>query len=245
VEIAIAASAGRAELQVGRLPRIAIVSTGDELIDPGHPIAAHQVRRSNPFALAAALARRGFTDIVLRHVPDERPVIDAVLAAELQVRDVILLSGGVSAGQFDFVPQALEAQGVRKLFHKVEQRPGRPLWFGLGPAGQLVFGLPGNPVSVLVCAARYVVAALERMTGLNPEPVAHAALADDVRFNPRLAYFLPVRLEYDASGRLLARPAPTGGSGDFIRLSGSGGFVELPPGPVELERGTVAPLYYW
>jgi len=245
VEIALAASAGRAELEVARLPRIAIVSTGDELIDPGHPIAAHQVRRSNPYALAAALARRGYTDVVLRHARDDRRTIETLLAAELASRDVILLSGGVSAGQFDFVPQSLEALGVRKVFHKVAQRPGKPLWFGVGPAGQLVFGLPGNPVSVMVCVARYVADALERMTGFEPAPTPRAALAEDVRFHARLAYFLPVRLEYDGSGRMLARPNPTGGSGDFVRLAGTQGFLELPPGPVELEPGTVAPLYYW
>ena len=245
VEIAIAASTGRAELQVSRLPRIAIVSTGDELIDPGHPIEAHQVRRSNPYALAAALARRGWTDVVLRHARDDRATIEALLGAELATRDLILLSGGVSAGQFDFVPQALEALGVRKSFHKVAQRPGKPLWFGVGPAGQLVFGLPGNPVSVIVCMARYVAGALERMAGLTPAPPPRAALAEGVQFQARLAYFLPVRVEYDASGRLLARPKPSGGSGDFIRLAGTEAFVELPPGPADLEPGTVAPLYYW
>lgn len=245
VELALAASAGRAELAVTRAPRIAILTTGDELVDPGGPIAAHQVRRSNPYALAAALARRGHRDATLHHAADDRATIEAAIAGLLAVHDVLLLSGGVSAGQFDFVPQALEACGVRRVFHKIAQRPGKPLWFGVGPAGQLVFGLPGNPVSVLVCHARYVGPALEQAAGLPAAPPVQAVLAGDVKFNARLAYFLPVRLEYDPSGRLVANPRPTGGSGDFVSLAGSDGFVELPPGPAAFEPGTVAPVYYW
>jgi molybdopterin molybdotransferase len=245
VELALAASAGRAELAVTRAPRIAILSTGDELVDPGRPIAAHQVRRSNPYALAAALAGRGHRDVVLRHAVDDRATLAAAIATELAARDVLLLSGGVSAGQFDFVPQALESCGVRRVFHKVAQRPGKPLWFGVGPAGQLVFGLPGNPVSALVCLARYVAPALDLLGGRTPPPPPQAALAAGVTFAARLAYFLPVRLAYDPSGRLLATPRPTGGSGDFVSLAGSDGFLELPPGPADFEPGAVAPVYYW
>jgi molybdopterin molybdotransferase len=244
-EIAIAASAGLARLSVSRLPRIAVISTGDELVDPGLPLQDHQVRRSNSYGLAAGLTLAGFAPASDLHLPDRRDVIEETLARALVEHEVLVLSGGVSAGRFDFVPEALGALGVTRVFHQVAQRPGRPLWFGTRAPGRTVFALPGNPVSVLVCLARYVIPALRAMCALRPLPQAQAALAQAYDFRAPLSCFLPVRLRSDPDGRTLAEPRPTGGSGDFIALAGTAGFVELPRGPATHPAGLVVPFHGW
>lgn len=243
-EIAIAASAGLARLAVSRMPRVAVISTGDELIEPGRPVLAHQVRRSNSYGLGAALALAGFPPATDLHLPDREDALREAFAREIPRHDVIVLSGGVSAGRYDLVPAALAACGVRKIFHQVAQRPGRPLWFGVRDGGAIVFGLPGNPVSVLVCLARYVLPALAALAGARRRPQPQVALAQAFEFKAPLACFLPVALEYD-QGRTLACARPTGGSGDFISLAGTDGFVELPPGPATHRAGLGVPFFRW
>jgi molybdopterin molybdotransferase len=244
-ELAVLASAGLPRAEVRVEPRIAIVSTGDELVGPGEPIAAWQVRRSNSCALRGGLALRGYTRITEDHLPDDPPVMAERLAAHPATPDVLVLSGGVSMGRFDHVPRTLRELGVTELLHRVAQRPGKPLWFGIGPTGQAVFGLPGNPVSALVCLVRYVVPGLQAASGLAaraPEPVA---LGAPFRVKPALWYFLPVQLDSNPLLGTVALPKPTRGSGDFISLLGTDGFVELPPGPAEYAAGHVAPFHRW
>jgi molybdopterin molybdotransferase len=127
----------------------------------------------------------------------------------------------------------------------VAQRPGKPLWFGIGPEGQTVFGLPGNPVSSLVCLVRYVVPALEAAAGLAARLAEPVALGAPFRVKPALWYFLPVQLDSSPTLGTVAQPKPTRGSGDFVSLLGTDGFVELPPGPADYPAGHVAPLYRW
>jgi len=244
-EIAIAASAGLPRLMVARLPRVAVISTGDELVEPGLPVLDHQIRRSNSHGLAAALALAGCPPATDLHLRDDVAELQRSLARELDRHDVLVLSGGVSAGRFDHVPAALAAQGVQKVFHQVAQRPGRPLWFGTRAPGKLVFALPGNPVSVLVCLARYVIPALAALSGARPAAARMAALARPFEFKAPLTCFLPVTLRYDQDGRTLAEPRPTGGSGDFISLAGTDGFVELPPGPAIHPMGLAVPFHHW
>jgi molybdopterin molybdotransferase len=243
--LAIAASAGLAELEVSRAPRIAVVTTGDELVEPGGPIEDHQVRRSNAYGLAAALALAGYPPASDLHLPDRAAVIAAALAEALARHDVLVLSGGVSAGRFDHVPAVLASLGVRRHFHGIAQRPGRPMWFGTSSSGAVVFALPGNPVSVLVCLARYVIPALGRLVAARLAPRATAALAQEFSVGKPLSFFLPVAVGYDEQGRVLAEPRPTGGSGDFISLAGTDGFVELPPGPATHAAGLAVPFYRW
>jgi molybdopterin molybdotransferase len=244
-ELAIAASAGHAELQVSRAPRIAILTTGDELVEPGEPILEHQVRRSNAYGLAGALTLAGFAPAANLQLPDRVDAISAALAAALVQHDVLVLSGGVSAGRFDFVPGVLASLGVQAAFHGIAQRPGRPMWFGSGAMGTLVFALPGNPVSVLVCLTRYVIPALGRLVAMPAKALPKVALAQDFTFEKPLTCFLPVTLGYDQQGRTLAEPRTTGGSGDFISLAGTDGFVELPAGPATHAAGLAVPFYRW
>jgi molybdopterin molybdotransferase len=167
------------------------------------------------------------------------------LKFHLDTHDVLILSGGVSMGKFDLVPRALQELGVQEIFHKIAQRPGKPLWFGVAPSGAAVFALPGNPVSTLVCTTRYVVPALFAAMGQARLPVERMALAAPVGVKPPLTYFMPVKVEVDDWGRAWANPAPTNGSGDFTALGGTDGFVELPPGPNTYAKGFVTRLYRW
>jgi len=244
-EVAIAASAGMARIRVSSQPMLAVISTGNELIEPGEPVLAHQIRRSNAYAIVSALRERGFQRVADDHLRDDPAELRARLRFHLDTHDVLVLSGGVSAGRFDLVPKILTELGVRPIFHKVAQRPGKPLWFGVGPGGAAVFGLPGNPVSTLVCFTRYVLPALLGSLGQNTVPVERIALGAPVSVTAPLTYFLPVRLEQDDWGRSWALPAPTNGSGDFTALAGTEGFVELPPGPNTYPKGHVTRFYRW
>jgi molybdopterin molybdotransferase len=244
-EIAIAASAGMARVRVSSQPAIMVVSTGDELVEPGKPIKEHQVRRSNAYAVAAALRRRAFGRVGDDHVADDEEILHERLALHLTTHEVVILSGGVSMGKFDLVPKVLTRLGVQQVFHNIAQRPGKPMWFGIGPRGQAVFGLPGNPVSTLVCLIRYVIPAIAEAMGTRRVAPERLALASPVTFQPPLAYFLPVTVEHDDWGRPWANPRPPNGSGDFLSLAGTDGFVELPPGPNTYAKGFVTSMYRW
>jgi molybdopterin molybdotransferase len=243
--LAVLASCGLPRADVYADPRIMIVTTGDELVPPGEPIAAWQVRRSNSEALRGALILRGYLRVGEDHLPDDLAAMQSRLATHLATHDLVVLTGGVSMGRFDHVPAVLRELGVAEVFHKVAQRPGKPVWFGIGAQGQTVFGLPGNPVSALVCLLRYVVPALAAMNGAAPATLEHVALSTMFAVKPALWFFLPVKLAQLEGGGMVANPQPTRGSGDFVSLLGTDGFVELPPGPAEFPAGHLAPLYRW
>ena len=244
-EIAVAAGAGMARIRVSAQPTLIVVSTGNELVEPGDPIEAHQVRRSNAYGIVSSLRRRGFQRIADDHLPDDLDLLRRRLRVHLDTHDVVILSGGVSMGQLDLVPRALAELGVREVFHKIAQRPGKPMWFGIGPTGTAVFALPGNPVSTLVCLARYVIPSLYAAMGESPRPVEKIAIAAPIDVKISMTTFMPVRVQGDEWGRLWAHPHPTNGSGDFSSLTGTEGFVELPPGPNTYAKGFVTRLYRW
>lgn len=244
-EVAILASAGRAEVEVDVKPRVAVISTGDELVEPGQPVAAHQIRSSNEWAIAAALERRCRATVTRALLKDEREIMLERIAALHDENDVLVLSGGVSMGRYDLVPGVLEQLGVELVFHKIEQRPGRPMWFGMSRDAKPVFALPGNPVSTLVCLYRYVLPAIELALGRESPAHEIVRLAEDVRFEPDLTYFLPVMLRSAPDGVPLADPRPTNTSGDFVSLAGTTGFVELPRGDDVYARDLSVRLFRW
>jgi len=244
-EVAIVASAGLAHVQVSRQPRIKVVSTGDELVEPGQTIADHQVRRSNAYAVVAALRQHGFDHTTDDHLRDDEQLMRARLGEHLESNDVMVLSGGVSKGKFDFVPAALKHLGVEEVFYQVAQRPGRPMWFGRGPRGQLVFGLPGNPVSTLICLVRYVLPALRAAMAQAPRATERIAMAREMRKGRPMIYFMPVTLESREGASSVASPRPPSGSGDFLALAGTDGFVELPARADGYPDGFVADFYRW
>ncbi len=244
-EVATVASAGLAEVLVSRLPRVTVISTGDELVEPGAPIADHQIRRSNAYAVTAALRLHGFTATRDEHLRDDAALMQRRIGELLDSNDVLVLSGGVSKGKFDFVPGALKALGVAEAFYQVAQRPGRPMWFGVGPAGQLVFGLPGNPVSTLICLVRYVLPALRAMMGQQAASQGPRAVMDAALGGRKLTYFMPVVLRPAPDAPALATARQPQGSGDFLALAGTDGFVELPPSPAGYPPGFIADFHRW
>jgi len=244
-EIAIAAGAGMPRIRVSSQPMLAVISTGNELIEPGDPIQPHQIRRSNAYAIAAALRLHGFQRVADDHIADDATELRHRLKFHLETHDVLVLSGGVSMGKLDLVPRVLEELGVRCVFHNVAQRPGKPLWFGIAGSGSAVLGLPGNPVSTAVCVSRYVLPALAASQGEASPPPERMALGAPVTVTPPLTLFVPVRIEIDDWGRSWAMPAATNGSGDFTALAGTDGFVELPPGPNTYPKGFVTRMHRW
>ncbi|WP_201977215.1 molybdopterin molybdotransferase MoeA [Hymenobacter rubidus] len=251
-ELAVAATVGAAEIAVSRNARVAVVSTGDELVGIHEQPLPHQIRRSNAYALQALFTQTG-ADVSLFHLPDAldelRDGLTKILGAGF---DAVVLSGAVSKGRADHLPGLLRELHVAEIFHEVNQRPGKPLWFGARANGPVVFGLPGNPVSTFITACRYVrpwlravqqpegTATLPSAASEGPQP---AILAVDIHFKPQLAHFVPVRLTVDAEGRRLATPLRVGGSGDLMGLVGANAFLELPPEPAVFAAGSVWPAW--
>lgn len=234
--IAVAASVGQASVSVTKLPRVALISTGDELVDVDETPLPYQIRRSNTYMLRAALQSVGIT-ASLNHIVDDEAILETRLTELLAENDVLILSGGVSAGKADFVPDVLAKIGVQKQFHQIAQRPGKPIWFGTTSANQTVFALPGNPVSTVLCAYRYVIPYLRASMGLPPELPRYAQLAESITFRPPITYFLPVRLISQPDGRMVAEPLPGSGSADFANLLDADGFMELPADQSEFGQG--------
>ena len=244
-EIAIAAACGYDVLTVTQTPRIAVLATGDELVEVGSPVAPHQIRRSNDHALRAALIAAGCPNVLRFHMRDVRHEIEHLLWHTLAEVDVVVITGGVSKGKFDYLPAELDRQGVRKIFQGVAQRPGKPLWFGVSARNTPVFALPGNPVSSYTCLHRYVLPALAHAGGQTRAAQRDVALARPVTFKPKVAYLPPVRLSSGPRAELLATVDPTNTSGDFGGLIETDGFIELPAEPTEFPAGTIARFWPW
>lgn len=239
-EMGVVASCGEPTIVVARRPRMALISSGDELVEPGTPMATHQIPRSNGYALAGLLYRHAEIDFELFHFPDSFDVLVAGLTPLVSRFDFIVCSGGVSMGDRDLLPAAFRALGIEERFHGVTQKPGKPLWMGRDRRGAIVFGLPGNPVSTLVSGRRYVVPAVEQWLGQKASKVHSLPLNQSYCFEPHLTCFLPVRKQ----GNEL-EPLPVSNSGDFLHLLHTDGFVELPASKNEFSAGYVARFFPW
>lgn len=243
-EVGVAATVGKTHLKVARLPKAIIISTGDELVEIEETPLPYQIRKSNVHRLRATLAK--YQIIADRHhLDDDMEQIKKDLADIINQYEVVILSGGVSKGKFDFLPDALTALGVEKLFHKIKQRPGKPFWFGKAPNGTLVFALPGNPVSSFLCTQRYFVTWLTTSLGLSPVTLPHGILTRDTLFKPDLTYFLQVKVSYNENGQILATPVDGNGSGDLANLVDADAFLQLPRGKNLFEKGTIYPLLFY
>jgi molybdopterin molybdotransferase len=244
-EIAVVAGAGHATALVADLPRVAVMSTGDELVDAGKPIAPHQIRSTNDRAVEASLMQHRLGHVTRARLRDDANALAIAIDRLDSEHDVLVLSGGISMGKFDFVPSVLTELGAKLVLQKVQQRPGRPMWFGVSARGKPIFALPGNPVSTLVCATRYLLPALRHASGLPAARPELVELTAPVEASPTLTLFTPVTLSSSDRGTLLATPHPTNTSGDFVTLAGTDGFVELAAERGSYPAGTVARLFRW
>jgi molybdopterin molybdotransferase len=228
-EIGLLAMTGHATVRVHPRPAVAVLSTGDEIVPVDLPPGSGQIRNSNGTMLLGQIARAGGAPQSLGIAADDRQALRDKIEDGLGGADILVLSGGVSAGRADFVPSVLAELGVTALFHKVRLKPGKPLLFGRRDE-KLVFGLPGNPVSSLVCFELFVRPAIERMSNKVPGPrFVDAALAEDVTYRTDRPTFHPARLTIEG-GRLVVRPVPWLGSADLRGVAGGNAFLVHEPG---------------
>jgi molybdopterin molybdotransferase len=237
-EIALLASVGKNQVRVYEFPHAAIIGSGDELVAVNSIPHLHQIRRSNTYAIQAAMQQIGWK-ASQHHISDDKELLRTSLQNLLDHHDVLILSGGVSKGKFDFIPTVLEELGVAKIFHEVSQRPGKPFWFGVKKEKQ-IFALPGNPVSTFMCFYRYILPWIFKSLTMETKP-EFAILAKDFSFTPRLTYFLQVQVKNEG-GKLVAYPDQGGGSGDFANLKKIDGFLELPLEKTDFKAGEVFPF---
>jgi len=246
--LGVLAAAGAASLRVFPRPRVAIVPTGDELVDFREVPGPGRIRNSNAIILGGlvdGLSSETWTSPILGDDPQAlkdglRPALDF---------DVVLVMGGVSAGQKDLVPDTLQALDVEPIFHKIRIKPGKPLWFGVGPSngdrpGPLVFGLPGNPLSVLVNFLVFVRPVLRILAGASPnsDDRIEARLASRVSHRDTLTTHLPARVLREPSasgGPLRVEPVAWSGSADLLSAAIADGFLILPEGRETYEAGEI------
>jgi molybdopterin molybdotransferase len=241
------ASVGKATVRVASRPSIVVLSTGSELVAVDETPPPGHIRNGNSPALVAAAWSFGARPEAMPIAPDTRPSLDdALKTAFANDPAILLVTGGVSVGDYDLVPAALADAGVERVFHGVSLQPGKPLWFGVrGKA--LVFGLPGNPVSALVNAALFVRPAIRKMLGRTdvvPQTLV-ATLGGDVGAGANRRRYVPARTSHDAEGRLIATPVPFAGSGDVFGFSRAGALIVVPenaPRRAAGERADVVPL---
>lgn len=226
-EIGVLASVGKAQVVVKKLPKIAVISTGNELVNVEETPLPFQIRKSNSHSLYALLE----TELIaadIHHLVDEPSAIQKALEHLIKTYDVLLLSGGVSMGKFDFLPEAFAALGVEKAFHKVLQRPGKPFWFGKHLKHKtILFSFPGNPVSTFVNYHLYFKAWLNKTLG-RVAPQFTVFLSDSYTNETDLTLFIGAKIDMK-EGRLMAKVLSSSGSGDLAGLTKVDGFVSIPP----------------
>ncbi|MDQ3803573.1 MAG: molybdopterin molybdotransferase MoeA [Acidobacteriota bacterium] len=240
---AVLASFGYAEVPVRQRPRVAVLATGTELVPVGERPAEDQIRDSNTYSLAAYARLAGARVERLPFAGDEPELLQRLIAEAAGRADLIVLSGGVSMGRYDFTKAALHALGCEIFFERVALRPGKPTVFARLPGGRqvLVFGLPGNPVSVSVTFNLFARTALLAMQGARRPalPEEHAVLARPARGAAERVSYLPAALRTDGDGRLLAEPLKWGGSSDFVAFARATALAVIPQGVRTAEAGTV------
>ncbi|MFT6879332.1 MAG: molybdopterin molybdotransferase [Psychromonas sp.] len=239
-DLAVLATVGKVHVKVNKLPKVAVVTSGDELVDVNQTPLPHQIRKSNIYGISSLLEPYS-AQVDPFHLKDDLEESISFLTSLSKTYDVIVLSGGVSAGKKDFLPEALKAAGVEKVFHKIQQRPGKPMWYGTKDKVN-VFALPGNPVSSFMCTVRYVIPWFKKSIGLEPNNET-AILSEIVVFKPDLSYFMQVTLS-QKDGVLRAAPIEGGGSGDLANLNLSHAFMELPKQDnSEYRKDTAYPIW--
>lgn len=248
-ELGAIAECGFSRLLVRRHPRIAVLATGDELVPVGQTPAAGQIRNSNEIMLCAQIRRAGGEPLPLGIARDERAHLRERIEAGLHA-DVLVLSGGVSMGEKDFVPSELASAGVRQIFHKVNVKPGKPVWFGvldrIPTERVLVFGLPGNPVSSLVCFELFVRPALRRLMGVSPaEPFAVSArLTQPHTTKGDRPTYQPARLELRSDGPIVTA-IPWVNSSDLRATVAANSMALFPFGDQTYTAGSTIDVIAW
>lgn len=240
IDIGLLAEIGRERVTVTPRPRVGVLATGNELVECGEPVAPGQIRNSNGPMLMASLAQFGAATTNLGIARDNQDSLRTLIAQGLEA-DVLLVTGGVSAGVLDLVPSVLAELGVEEIFHKVRVKPGKPLWFGVKAHQSrrtLVFGLPGNPVSTLVSLELFVKPALAALSGHDfaAPRTERGVLAASVDHRGGRPTYHPCHLS-DTAGKPLVTPLTWRGSGDLAALTRANALAVLPAGDYECAAG--------
>ncbi|MBT8318447.1 MAG: molybdopterin molybdotransferase MoeA [Lutibacter sp.] len=238
-EIGVFATVGKMTVKVAKQPKVMIISTGNELVGVCDTPEEHQIRRSNVYTLVSLLEKLNI-HAETAHITDDKELLLTKINSFLNDFDVLLFSGAVSKGKFDFIPEVLDELGVDKLFHRVKQRPGKPFWFGKKDH-KTIFAFPGNPVSTFASCLKYFYPWYYKSVGINYENKNQAILAEDYFFKPDLTYFLQVKVTKE-DGKVFATPITGRGSADLANLVDSDAFLELPDDRSNFTKGEVFPL---
>jgi molybdopterin molybdotransferase len=234
------ATTGVTRVQVLKLPKVMICSTGDELVSIEDQPLPHQIRRSNVYMLQAALKVLNI-GATTTHLPDDKEKLTSAIGALLTDYDVLLFSGAVSKGKFDFLPDVFREHGIQIHIHGVAQKPGKPFLFGTLD-NRAVFGFPGNPTSTLVCFHAYFKLWLQQYLGINNQ-VIYAHLTEEIIFKKPLTNHLLVKTSIE-NGKLMATPVRNSGSGDWVHLAMADAFLSLPPDQNIFQKGDYYPLTF-
>lgn len=213
---------GKAEIEVQKLPKVAIITTGNEIKQVFEPVNSVQIRDSNSFTIKALLNKFKIDEIEKYNVKDEKLQIEEVLSKALK-NDILIITGGVSAGDADYIPETLQKIGVQKIFHKVKIKPGKPIWFGITENKAVVFALPGNPFSVQVACKIFLEPFLNAsfQTQLLKNETHIYTGTERIKIN-QLDEFLPSKFNYNTLGLELC---PYNGSGDISAILNSDGLI--------------------
>lgn len=248
-EIGVLATVGKSHVKVARVPKVIVISTGNELVEVSEKPLAHQIRRSNVYTLVSLLEKLNI-HAETAHLTDDKQTLKEKIKQYLVDFDALLFSGAVSKGKYDFLPEVLEELGVQKEFHRVSQRPGKPFWFGRNfgvstkqerAKNTVVFAFPGNPISTYVNCMVYFYNWFFASLGVTTK-IKTAILKESIQFKPNLTYFLQVNLDY-RFGHWIATPVRGNGSGDLASLVKADGFLEIPKTEeTEFTEGSVFPV---
>lgn len=234
-DIGVMASVGAGMVSVKALPTVCAIATGNELVAVDAIPEPHQIRKSNSITLQVALSKMGIPATTL-HLKDDKKAIEDGLRKALQENDVLLLSGGVSKGKFDFIPEVMESLGVEKVFHRVAQRPGKPFWFGVhGEYKTVIFSFPGNPVSTFANYHLYFLPWLHRSLKI-PLDTQYVSLGSPLTIQAPLTRFIQVATYWE-NATLRGKPVTENGSGDVTSLAKADGFICLEPRETVYEVG--------
>lgn len=235
-ELAIAASCGAHQLKVSKLPKIHLITSGDEVIPPDQQPSEFQIRSSHPIAIQTAIESQNLGKVTHTHIADDQTATHEAIESALAQADILILTGGVSKGKYDFIAPTLNTLCGDSLFHGIAQRPGKPFGFYASPIP--IFALPGNPLSVMACLSRYLLPALKLSLGRSSGSMQFP-LAKDCPINPRLTQLLA-----GASNNGELTPSKPNNSGDYTAIVGCNGVIEIPPN-TSLTKGTKATFFPW
>jgi len=247
IQIGTCAAVGKARVLVRRRPRVAVLCTGEELRAPEASVRAHEVRNSNGPMLCAALEAWGYPNATCVTVPDDAALLTGALRGHLARHDVVLLTGGVSVGNYDFVRKAVDRIGATVRFHGVAMKPGKPCLYATTRKGKQIFGLPGNPLSAMNGFHEFALVALRRLSGLPPgecQPSLRVALASPITSPGGRVRYLLARLAWGDDG-VRAEPVPTHSSADLVAGGRADGALVVPADAREMAAGSLAEFRPW